>query len=106
MGVLILLLHDLKTSGPVLHHGLVTRSLFSANRWLKGVKAYRFAWYLMLLSANHASSSQGHMCNLASKLQVMLVTTWISSLYFMEKSKLNEIVHFCFWFGSKLAVAQ
>ena len=41
------------------HQGPVARSLVSANRWLRGVKTYRFPWYLTLVSANHASSNPG-----------------------------------------------
>ena len=37
--------------------GLVARSLVSANRWLRGIKMYRFPWYLTLVSTNHASSN-------------------------------------------------
>ena len=37
--------------------GPVVRSLVSANRWLRGIKTYRFPWYLTLVSANHASSN-------------------------------------------------
>ena len=33
--------------------------LVSANRWLRGIKTYRFPWYLTLVSANHASSNPG-----------------------------------------------
>ena len=39
--------------------GPVARSLVSANRWLKGIKMYRFPWYLTLVSTNHASSNPG-----------------------------------------------
>ena len=39
--------------------GPVVRSLGSANRWLRGIKSYRFPWYLTLDSANHASSNPG-----------------------------------------------
>ena len=39
--------------------GPVVRSLVSGNRWLRGIKTYRFPWYLMLVSANHASSNPG-----------------------------------------------
>ena len=39
--------------------GPVVRSLVSANRWLRGIKTYRFPWYLTLVSANHASSKPG-----------------------------------------------
>ena len=42
--------------------GPVVRSLVSANRWLKGIKTYRFPWYLTLVSANHASSNPGQAC--------------------------------------------
>ena len=38
---------------------LVVRSLVSANRWLRGIKTYRFPWCLTLVSANHASSNTG-----------------------------------------------
>ena len=37
----------------------VVRSLVSANRWLRGIKTYRFPWYLTLVSANHALSNPG-----------------------------------------------
>ena len=37
----------------------VARSLVSANRWLRGIKSYRFPWYLTLVSANHDSSNPG-----------------------------------------------
>ena len=37
--------------------GPVVRSLVSANRWLRGIKMYRFPWYLTLVSTNHASSN-------------------------------------------------
>ena len=39
--------------------GPVVRSLVSTNRWLRGIKTYRFPWYLTLVSANHASSKPG-----------------------------------------------
>ena len=37
--------------------GPVARSLVSANRWLRGIKMYRFPWYLTLVSTNHALSN-------------------------------------------------
>ena len=39
--------------------GPVARSLVSANRWLRGIKMYRFPWYLTLVSTDHASSNPG-----------------------------------------------
>ena len=42
-----------------IHQGPVARSLVSANRWLRGIKMYRFPWYLTLVSTNHASSNPG-----------------------------------------------
>ena len=33
--------------------------LVSANRWLRGIKMYRFPWYLTLVSTNRASSNPG-----------------------------------------------
>ena len=42
--------------------GLVARSLVSANCWLRGIKMYRFPWYLTLVSTNHASSNPGLVC--------------------------------------------
>ena len=39
--------------------GPVARSLVSANRWLRGIKMYRFPWYLTLVSTNHALSNPG-----------------------------------------------
>ena len=41
------------------HLGPVARSLVNANRWLRGIKMYRFPWYLTLVSTNHASSNPG-----------------------------------------------
>ena len=48
-------------SQAFMHQGPVARSLVSANRWLRGIKMYRFPWYLTLVSANHASSNPGQM---------------------------------------------
>ena len=48
--------NDLRALGPV------ARSLVSANRWLRGIKMYRFPWYLTLVSSNHASSIPGLFC--------------------------------------------
>ena len=39
--------------------GPVVRSQVSANRWLRGIKTYKFPWYVTLVSANHASSNPG-----------------------------------------------
>ena len=41
------------------NQGPVVRSLVCANRWLRGIKTYRFPWSLTLVRANHASSSSG-----------------------------------------------
>ena len=41
------------------NQGPVARSLVNANRWLRGIKMYRFPWYLTLVSTNHASSNPG-----------------------------------------------
>ena len=41
------------------NQGPVAQSLVSANDWLRGIKTYRFPWYLTLVSANYASSSTG-----------------------------------------------
>ena len=48
-----LLLNRNKKQGPVV------RNLVSANRWLRGIKTYRFPRYLTLVSANHALSNRG-----------------------------------------------
>ena len=40
----------------------VARSLVTANRWLKGIKTYRFPRYLTMVSANYASSNPGLSC--------------------------------------------
>ena len=39
--------------------GPVARILVSANRWLRGIKTYRFPWYLTPVSANHTSNNPG-----------------------------------------------
>ena len=40
--------------------GPVARSPVSATRWLKGIKTYRFPWYLTLVGVSHALSNPGH----------------------------------------------
>ena len=47
--------------------GPVARSLVSANRWLRGIKLYRFPWYLTLVSTNHASSNPGQVVGAVSQ---------------------------------------
>ena len=39
--------------------GPVARNLVSANSWLRGIKSYRFPWYVTLVSANYASNNPG-----------------------------------------------
>ena len=51
----------LRSTAPM-RQGPVARSLVSANRWLRGIKMYRFPWYLTLVSTNHASSNPGQNC--------------------------------------------
>ena len=53
--------------------GPVVRSLVSANRWLTGIKTYRFPWYLTLVSANHALSNPGQTDKLINGL-----TGWLT----------------------------
>ena len=48
-----------KTKQILILQGPVVRSLVSANRWLRGIKTYRFPWYLTLVSANHDLSNPG-----------------------------------------------
>ena len=48
----------------------LARSLVSPNRWLRGIKMYRFPWYLTLVSTNHASSNPG-LENRHKKLEVV-----------------------------------
>ena len=56
--------------------GLVARKLVSANRWLRGVKTYRFPWYLTQVSFNHASSNPGQ----GAILWPLLFTLYIAPL--------------------------
>ena len=49
--------HNIDFANP--YQGPVACSLVSANRWLRGIKMYRFPWYLTLVSTNHASSNPG-----------------------------------------------
>ena len=44
---------------PNIYLGPVAQSLVSTNHWLRGIKMYRFPWYLTLVSTNHASSNPG-----------------------------------------------
>ena len=53
LGVLTVFFRKPEIQGPV------AESLVSANRWLRGIKMYRFPWYLTLVSTNHASSNPG-----------------------------------------------
>ena len=48
---------ELYSTLSLLTQGPVARSLVSANRCLRGIKMYRFPWYLTLVSTNHASSN-------------------------------------------------
>ena len=66
--------------------GPVVRSLVSANRWLRGIKTYRFPWYLTLVRANHASSNPG--------LDFTSVLTLNLNINFPQKKKqvLNNFV--------------
>ena len=48
--------------------GPVARSLVSANRWLRGIKMYRFPWCFTLVSTNHASSNPGHIGNFTPRI--------------------------------------
>ena len=47
------------SKGSAMILGPVVRNLVSANRWLRGIKTYRFPWYLTLVIANHALSNPG-----------------------------------------------
>ena len=60
--------------------GPVVRNLVSANHWLKGIKTYRFPWYLTLVSANHASSNPG----LITKCHVPYGPTYLSRCYTLK----------------------
>ena len=51
--------HVREMTSEVSEQGPVARSVVSANRWLRGIKMYRFPWYLTLVSTNHASSNPG-----------------------------------------------
>ena len=61
--------------------GPVARSLFSANHWLRGIKMYRFPWYLMLVSTNHASSNPGNRGRTHMSLHVNQCLNWIGHLH-------------------------
>ena len=62
-----------------INQGPVARSLVSANRWLRGIKLYRFPWYLTLVSTNHASSNPGQ-------------SVWLNGIIFQETDQLVEDV--------------
>ena len=49
---LITLAPVVQTLDSAIHQGPVARSLVSANRWLRGIKMYRFPWCLTLVSTN------------------------------------------------------
>ena len=52
--------HSVPSSFDPSYQGPVAGSLVSTNCWLRGIdKTYRFPWYLMPVSANHALSNPG-----------------------------------------------
>ena len=53
------MLSEIERYFQIINQGPVARSLVSANLWLRGIKMYRFPWYLTLVSTNHASSNPG-----------------------------------------------
>ena len=61
--VIISAVADSPKGEAVTNQGPVARSLVSANRWLRGIKMYRFPWYLTLVSTNHALSNLGQNYN-------------------------------------------
>lgn len=46
------------TTRRVANQGPVARCPISANHWFRGIKTYRFPWYLIVVSLNHASSNR------------------------------------------------
>ena len=48
---------DIIKEGPDVQ-GPVVRSTVSANHWLSSIKINRLSWYLTLVSANQASSTE------------------------------------------------
>ena len=44
---------------PIPIWGRLLESWLALSRWLRGMKMYRFPWYLTLVSTNHASSNPG-----------------------------------------------
>ena len=73
--------------------GPVVRSLVSANHWLRGIKTYRFPWYLTLVSANHASSNPGLACCHGNRYDV------ISALKVLPNSRVAKIFIVCLQYG-------
>ena len=69
--------------------GPVVRSLVSANRWLRGIKTYRFPWYLTLVSANHASSNPGLSDNKLSDNN--LASELMGNKSFLNQSQLRKL---------------
>ena len=100
--------------------GPVVRSLVSANRGLRGIKTYRFPWYLTLVSANHALSNPGQvvvfrMTFRARKVLgtfekrtpgLCLCTLWgPSSLFFCRWQRVRRCMYFsCFHQGQKTQI--
>ena len=60
--------------------GPVARSLVSANRWLRGIKMYRFPWYLTLVSTNHASSNPGLDATSGVQFAALPMVKWVLDL--------------------------
>ena len=61
------------------NQGPVAQSLVSVNRWLRGIKTYRFPWYLTLVSANHTSSNPSQVvCKQSLETQITMMNCTIA----------------------------
>ena len=74
MGSYALCIKTPKSEADLVSQGPVAQSLVSASRWLRGIKTYRFPWYLTLVGANHASSNPGQYVTLGTRTHV---TVWL-----------------------------
>ena len=75
--------------------GPVAQSLVGANRWLRGIKMYRFPWYLTLVSTNHASSNPGQDCRSIGVVHEpgvhVLHTSTCPCAQFVKSQKVNSL---------------
>ena len=65
--------------------GPVARSLVSANRWLRGIKCYRFPWYLTLVSAKAKALVKGRRHLKIEIIGIAIISRLFPVMKYVEK---------------------